>query len=51
MIRLRANWVTVPIMQKLEIKIFVQLGRITKERAALFTDQFIFIAREKVPQV
>jgi hypothetical protein len=51
MIRLRANRVTFPIMQKLEIKIFVQCGRITKERAGLFTDQFIFIAFEKIPQL
>jgi hypothetical protein len=50
-VRLRANWVTFPIMQKLEINIFVQLGRISKERAGLLTDQFIFIAFEKIPQL
>ncbi len=51
MIRLRANWVTFPIMQKLEIKIFVQLGQIFQERAGLFTDQFVFLAYEKIPHV
>ncbi len=52
MIRLRANWVTFPIMQKLEIKIFVKLGRISQSCTIFYIlYQFIFIAREKIPHV